>query len=50
MREEAISRAEHDYLAGLLQQAGGDIKKAAGAAGLSRSQLYRLLQKYGINS
>lgn len=50
VREEAISRAEHDYLAGLLQQAGGDIKKVAGAAGLSRSQLYRLLQKYGINS
>jgi len=50
VREEAISRAEHDYLAGLLQQAGGDIKKAAGAAGLSRSQLYRLLQKYGITS
>jgi len=49
VREEAVSRAEHDYLAALLRQEGGDIRKAAVAAGLSRSQLYRLLQKYGIN-
>ncbi|MFA7382770.1 MAG: sigma-54 dependent transcriptional regulator [Desulfurivibrionaceae bacterium] len=49
VREEAIGRAERGYLVELLRQAAGDIMKAAEVAGLSRSQLYRLLQKHGIN-
>ncbi|OGQ87470.1 MAG: Fis family transcriptional regulator [Deltaproteobacteria bacterium RIFOXYD12_FULL_56_24] len=50
VRDEAVSSAEQDYLATLLRLSAGDMKKAAETAGLSRSQLYRLLQKHGINS
>ncbi|MFH1021380.1 MAG: sigma-54 dependent transcriptional regulator [Pseudomonadota bacterium] len=49
VREEALNRAEQGYLAELLRHTDGDVRKAAEAAGLSRSQLYRLLQKYGIS-
>lgn len=47
-REEAVRRMEEEYLQGLLSLAKGDMASAARIAGLSRSQLYRLIQKHGI--
>jgi two-component system NtrC family response regulator len=47
-REEAISRMEQQYLTDILQLVRGDLGKASEIAGLSRSQLYRLIQKYNI--
>jgi len=48
IREAALALAERDYLSGLLRDSGGDIRKVAETAELSRSQLYRLLQKYRL--
>lgn len=48
-RESAIGRTENLYLNELLSQAGQDLKQAAEIAGISLSQLYRLLRKHQIN-
>jgi two-component system NtrC family response regulator len=47
-REEAVARAETQYLRDLMRIANKDIKEACAISGLSRSRLYSLLQKYGI--
>ncbi len=47
-REEAVEHFEKVYLARLLRQTGGDIKKCCSIAGLSRSRLYDLLKKYDL--
>ncbi|MDZ7641398.1 MAG: sigma-54 dependent transcriptional regulator [Desulfurivibrio sp.] len=48
VREEALERAEYRYLQDLLNMVGHDLKLACGISQLSRSQLYRLLQKHQL--
>ncbi len=50
IREEAISKAEKDYLQNILAFAGNDIKLVCQLSGLSRSRIYGLLKKYAINN
>ena len=42
------AKAERDYLAGLFAACGGDVRRAAGIAGVSRGHFYELLRKYGL--
>ena len=39
---------ERKFLEDLLREAGGNVAKAADAAGLHRSTLYEKLQRYGL--
>ncbi|HET97382.1 MAG TPA: sigma-54-dependent Fis family transcriptional regulator, partial [Desulfurivibrio alkaliphilus] len=48
VREEALEQAEQRYLNDLLGLTGGDMEKACAISGLSRSQLYRIMQKHRI--
>jgi DNA-binding NtrC family response regulator len=43
-----IAEFEQGYLSALLQQAGGNISKAARMAKMDRMYLYRLLQRYEL--
>jgi len=47
-REETVDSMERQYLLDLLPSVQGELAKAAEIAGLSRSQLYRLMQKHKI--
>ena len=47
-REEVVRRFERDYLEALLAEHQGNASAAARAAGLARSQLYRLLEKHQL--
>lgn len=49
-REQAIARAEADYLDTLMTASGGNIGKACNVSGVSRSRLYELLKKHAINT
>lgn len=49
-REMAIAEAEQQYLKELVSIAGSDLDQALQIAGLSRSRLYTLLKKYGIQA
>lgn len=42
------AKAEREYLAGLFAACGGDVRRAAGIAGVSRGHFYELLRKYGL--
>lgn len=42
------AKAERDYLAGLFAACGGDVRRAAGIAGVSRGHFYELLRKYEL--
>ena len=42
------AKAEREYLAGLFASCGGDVRRAAGIAGVSRGHFYELLRKYGL--
>ncbi|SHH80332.1 sigma-54-dependent transcriptional regulator [Desulfofustis glycolicus] len=48
VRERAVALQEKTYLTRLLRVTGGDIKKSCALAGISRSRLYDLLNKYGL--
>ena len=48
-RESAIIEAEQQYLKELMSVTGGNIKKACGMSGISRSRFYALLKKYRIS-
>jgi len=48
VRTETLNRAEQQYLIDLLNFVDRDMTKAAAISGLSRSQLYRVMQKHGI--
>ncbi|MCP4672081.1 MAG: sigma-54-dependent Fis family transcriptional regulator [Desulfobacula sp.] len=48
--KEHIEKTKHEYLLDLLSAANGNIKKACRVSGLSRSQLYRLMQQYNLKS
>ena len=45
--KEWKNRAEQEYVRRLMSATGGDIRKAATLAGLSRGHLYELLKKHG---
>jgi DNA-binding NtrC family response regulator len=47
---DAVTRAQRDYLVDLLQRHGGNVTKAAKEAQLSRSGLHKLLVKYGLSA
>lgn len=48
--KEYKERVEKKYLQDLMIHAGGSVQKACGFAGLSRSRLYQLLDKYELRS
>lgn len=43
------AKAERDYIAGLFAACQGDVRRAAGIAGVSRGHFYELLKKYGLD-
>ena len=47
-RERAIADFERRYFKALLRQHDGKVARAAGAAGMDRTYLYRLLRRHGI--
>lgn len=47
-REIVVERFEQHYLAARLQEAGGNVSRAAEAIGVSRQFLHRLLERHGI--
>lgn len=47
-RKDALAKLEQEYILEILNRAGGDIESAARMAGVSRAQLYRLMQRYDI--
>jgi two-component system NtrC family response regulator len=48
-REQAVERAEADYIKALMSAANRNVNKACALSGLSRSRLYELLKKYTKN-
>ncbi len=48
VKEAHLADAEKAYLLKMLRQANGKVSAAAQLAGISRSQFYRLMQKFGI--
>jgi DNA-binding NtrC family response regulator len=49
MKRLVVERFEHDYLARLMREHGGNVSSAARAAGKDRRDLHKLLKKYGID-
>lgn len=49
-REKVIDRFEREFLAKLIEQARGNMSEVARLARISRSQLYRLLEKHGLRA
>jgi DNA-binding NtrC family response regulator len=47
-RERLLSAFERRYLARLVQQAGGNMSKAARIAGVDRTTLYRLMERHSL--
>ncbi len=47
-RDRAIADFERRYFEGLLRLHGGKVSRAAGAAGIDRAYLYRLMRRHGI--
>ena len=48
VREQAMARAEYEYLKHLTKACERDVKKACTLSGLSRSRLYELLKKHDL--
>jgi DNA-binding NtrC family response regulator len=49
-KDELIARFEREYLADLVQRAGGNLSQAARLAGLERKFLYKLLERAGLRT
>jgi DNA-binding NtrC family response regulator len=47
-RRQAVEDFERDYCRSILTHAGGNVSRAATAAGLSRQMLHRLLKKHDL--
>ncbi len=50
MKARRVAAMERSYLEGLLQECQGNVTQSAQAAGMTRSALQKLLQRYGIKS
>ena len=50
VQENAASEVERQFLIGALQQAGGNVSKAAANVGMQRSNFHHLLRKHKISS
>lgn len=48
VRQNALQTVEQEYLTALMQHVDGNVQKAARVAGLAKSQLYNLLNKYDL--
>jgi DNA-binding NtrC family response regulator len=48
-RDEAMLAFQRQYMANLLKRSGGNVSKAAQAAGITRSALYAILKKTGLD-
>ena len=48
-RERLIADFERRYLIGLVRQAGQNMSRAARMAGIDRTTLYRLMERYGLH-
>jgi DNA-binding NtrC family response regulator len=48
-RDRLVAEFELHYLTKLLAQAGGNMSRAARAAGVDRTTLYRLMERHGLN-
>jgi DNA-binding NtrC family response regulator len=48
-RERLVAEFELQYLTQLLTQAGGNMSRAARAAGVDRTTLYRLMERHGLD-
>jgi len=48
-RDQAIAAFQRDYLKALLRRTGGNISRAAEAAGVTRAALYSIMRKTGIH-
>ena len=46
----AKAQLERLFLAGIMEQAGGNVMKAAKLSGVDRTQLHHMLNKYNLNS
>jgi len=46
--KEHIEKMKQDYLLGLLSSTNGNMKEACTRSGLSKSQIYRLMQQYNL--
>ncbi len=49
-KEVVLSDFNQEYFSELLARNGGNIQKASRIAGISRVALYKLLERYGIES
>ncbi len=49
-RQRAIAEFERQYFTGLLRLHGGKVARAAEAAGVDRTYLYRLLRRHGLDT
>jgi DNA-binding NtrC family response regulator len=47
-KDSVIDAFERTYLTSLLEEAGGNVSKAARSAGMDRMYLHRLIQKHGL--
>jgi transcriptional regulator of acetoin/glycerol metabolism len=48
LEELTLEEIEKHYFRAVIARCGGNIKKAAQETGLSRSALYRRIEKYGL--
>ncbi len=49
-KDEIVAKFEREYLADLVQKAGGNLSQAARIAGLERKFLYKLLERAGLRT
>jgi DNA-binding NtrC family response regulator len=48
-RDRLVAEFELHYLTQLLAQSGGNMSRAARAAGVDRTTLYRLMERHGLD-
>jgi len=48
-RDRHLAAFERTYVEEALRESGGDVSRAAGASGISRATLYRMLRRHGVD-